>query len=79
MNLFIKTEHISCCRIVNLRKVVFVNPLSAKISPKVTLREHAPRFPASPSLITFQFHSLVVSLSNVKVVSYMPVIWYLKG
>jgi len=75
MNLFIKTEHISCCRIVNLRKVVFVNPLSAKISPKVTLREHAPRFP----LITFQFHSLVVSLSNVKVVSYMPVIWYLKG
>jgi len=30
----------------------------------VTLCERAPRLPASPSLFTFQFHSLVVSLSD---------------
>jgi len=30
----------------------------------VTLCERTPRLPASPSLFTFQFHSLVVSLSE---------------
>jgi len=48
----------------NIKKVV-----------KMTLCECALRLPAYPSLITFQFHSLVVSLS----MSCMPVIWHLKG
>jgi len=32
----------------------------------MTLRERVPHLPASPSVITFQFHSLVVSLSDIK-------------
>jgi len=33
----------------------------------MTLRERVPHLPASPSVITFQFHSLVVSLSDISV------------
>jgi len=54
----------------NIKKVV-----------KMTLCECALRLPAYPSLITFQFHSLVVSLSVQErvLMSCMPVIWHLKG
>jgi len=44
----------------------------------VTLCERAPRLPASPSLITFRFHSLVVALLDMQervFMSCMPVIW----
>jgi len=50
----------------------FLNPLSAKklskekkSKVKVTLFQRTPRLSASPSLITFQFQSLVVSLSEI--------------
>jgi len=33
---------------------------------KVILYQHVPRLPASPSLITFQFQSLVVLLSDIE-------------
>jgi len=38
-------------------------PAMSKV--KVTLCQHAPRLPASPSLITSQFQSLVVLLSGI--------------
>jgi len=58
-------------RILLIMKLTFVdqifiggfNPLTAKV--KVTLCQRAPRLPASPSLLTFHFHSLVVSLSDI--------------
>jgi len=45
------------------------------------LCQRALRFPASSSLITFQFQSLVVSLSDIMCffTTRMPVIWHLKG
>jgi len=45
---------------------MYVNLLSSKKSKvKVTLSQSASRLSASPSLITFQFHPLVVLLSDI--------------
>jgi len=44
--------------------VIFTIIPNAKKS-KATLYQRAPRLPASPSLIIFQFHPLVVSLSDI--------------
>jgi len=40
------------------RKCQFINPLNAKKSKGEVLCQRAPRLSISPSLITFQFHSL---------------------
>jgi len=44
-------------------KVRMVKQKKSKV--KVTLCQHTPRLPALPSLITFQFQSLVVLLSDI--------------
>jgi len=48
----------------------------------VNLCERMPHLLASLSLITFQFHSLVVSLSDMQervFMTCMPVIWHLRS
>jgi len=53
-----------------------------KSKVKVSLCERAPHPPALPSLTTFQFDSLVVSISDMQervFILCMPVIWHLKG
>jgi len=44
------------------------NSLNSRVQSdlKVILYQHVPRLPASPSLITFQFQSLVVLLSDIE-------------
>jgi len=53
------------CRVYICCFFLHLNPLSAKKSSKVkvTICQRTPRLPAS--LITFQFHSLVISLSDI--------------